>query len=407
MSPRDLRTDARSIEPGQLLVERARVIDLRIDRRHDVRGVDWRYDVGEDEAPIGFERVGDPPEKIGLAISVEMMHRQRRNHEVERPFRQRVLQIPDEHADSVGGKGVTGDGDHSRTPVDSDELRLGVAGKNSPGRLARPDAKFENRFGARARGGHCLIFHLVVARHGLAHHRQVALRREAIVPHGHRTLTLRRVRSGDIPGTLAHARFVARVVYVITSPLENSPDATTVRPVKPLRLFVAALAALPILVVLGAGIAWYSEAAQDVDREAYVQRNHVLLNDLPRFPRSQVVRVEHWPTSYQYDPCCGSFISGYVTATTYQSPQGTTAAAITRFYESELPRFGWRKNSWGKFPAGWPRVLKGHNNVMQIGYRFGDAGASVSLLPFIRGNRIVRGGRFIISVDHGGYRPLP
>ena len=198
MSPGDLRTDARSVKPGQLLVERARVIDLRIDSRHDVRGVEWRYDIGEDEAPTGFERVNDPPEEIGLAVSVEMVHRQRRDDEVEWPFRQRILQIPDEHGDSVRGKGVTGDGDHSWTPVDSDELRLGVAGKNPPGRLARPDAKFENRLGARARGGHCLILHLVVAGHGLAHHRQVTLRREVIVPHRSRTLTLRRVRSGCI-----------------------------------------------------------------------------------------------------------------------------------------------------------------------------------------------------------------
>ena len=69
MSPGDLRTDARSVKPGQLLVERARVIDLRIDRRHDVRGVEWRYDVGEDETPTGFERAGDPPEEIGLAVA--------------------------------------------------------------------------------------------------------------------------------------------------------------------------------------------------------------------------------------------------------------------------------------------------------------------------------------------------
>ena len=78
-----------------------------------------------------------------------------------------------------------GDSDHSRAPIDSDELRLRVAGKNPLGRLARPDAKFENRLGARARGGHCLILHSVVATHGLAHHRQVTLRREVIVPHGH------------------------------------------------------------------------------------------------------------------------------------------------------------------------------------------------------------------------------
>jgi hypothetical protein len=120
-----------------LLVERARVVDLRIDRRHDVRGVEWRHDVGEDEAPTGVERFGDPPEETGLAVSVELMHRERRDDEVERRFRQRILQKADEHADSVGRKCVTGDTDHSRTRVDSDEPRLGVASNNAPGRLAR------------------------------------------------------------------------------------------------------------------------------------------------------------------------------------------------------------------------------------------------------------------------------
>jgi hypothetical protein len=179
-------------------------------------------------------------------------------------------------------------------------------------------------------------------------------------------------------------------------------------PLKPLRpLIIAVGAVIPVVVVLAALGALYVGGEPDVDRTAYIQKNRALLGDLPRFPGAQLVRVEHTPTRYQYDLCCGSFISGYVTDATYQSPEGTTADAVTQFYESELPLIGWRKNSWGSYPAGWPRVVKGKNNVMHIGYQFGDAGASVSLIPFIRGNVIVRGGRFMISVDHGGYRSLP
>jgi hypothetical protein len=48
--PGDLRVHARGFKPGDLLVEFARVIDLRVDRSRYVRGIDRLHDIGEDKA---------------------------------------------------------------------------------------------------------------------------------------------------------------------------------------------------------------------------------------------------------------------------------------------------------------------------------------------------------------------
>ena len=46
VSPGDLREQARGFQPGELLVELAGVVDLRVDFRHDIRGIDRLHDVG-------------------------------------------------------------------------------------------------------------------------------------------------------------------------------------------------------------------------------------------------------------------------------------------------------------------------------------------------------------------------
>jgi hypothetical protein len=73
VSPGDLRIDAAASSRATCSSSVLGVIDLRIDRRHDVRRVDRRHNIGENEAPTGVERFRDPSEKIGLAVSVEMM----------------------------------------------------------------------------------------------------------------------------------------------------------------------------------------------------------------------------------------------------------------------------------------------------------------------------------------------
>ena len=92
MSPGDLREQARGFQPGELLVELAGVVDLRVDFRHDIRGIDRLHDVGEDETAGRVERAGDALEETRLACAFEVMDCKSRYDEVERPFRQGIVQ---------------------------------------------------------------------------------------------------------------------------------------------------------------------------------------------------------------------------------------------------------------------------------------------------------------------------
>src|SRR6187397_2626937 len=173
------------------------MIDLGVNCGHNVRGVDRLNHVGEDETAGRVEAAGDASEEISLACAVEVVNRKSRYDEVERPFRQGVLESPYEQLDSIGRQAATGHLDHSGTGVDADELRVGVTVENSPGRLTRPGPELENRLGTDTRCGQGLVLQAVVAGYGLAHHRQVALRREVIVAHRSRSLDGRISRSGE------------------------------------------------------------------------------------------------------------------------------------------------------------------------------------------------------------------
>jgi hypothetical protein len=92
VSPGDLREQARGFQPGELLVESAGVIDLRVDCRRNIRGIDGLHDVGQDETAGRCEPAGDASEEIGLSSAFEVMNCKSRYDEVERPFRQGILQ---------------------------------------------------------------------------------------------------------------------------------------------------------------------------------------------------------------------------------------------------------------------------------------------------------------------------
>jgi hypothetical protein len=170
--------------------------------------------------------------------------------------------------------------------------------------------------------------------------------------------------------------------------------------------------AIVVVALVGwiAAVSGCGGSGEDVDRAAYISENRRLLNQIPRFPDVHRVGVRHEATYrvFDYDDgCffwCGSFIDGYITHVSFRSPSGTTAAEVTRFFELRLPPLGWRRAHWGKIPAGWPHRIHGEPSVRNVGFRSGDAGVSIDLTPFIRGNRIIRGGRFIVNINHGGYR---
>ena len=94
MSPGDLREQTRGFQPGELLIELGGVIDLRVNCRHNVRGIDRLNHVGEDETAGRVEPAGDASEEISLACAFEVMNCKSRYDEVERPFRQGILQSP-------------------------------------------------------------------------------------------------------------------------------------------------------------------------------------------------------------------------------------------------------------------------------------------------------------------------
>jgi hypothetical protein len=163
------------------------------------------------------------------------------------------------------------------------------------------------------------------------------------------------------------------------------------------------------VVVLGTGIALIGGCGNrdDVDRAAYLSENRELLARVPLFPGARRVSVRHEATRYVYDDCpilCDSYIDGYITHVTFKSPPGTTAAEITRFFERQLTPVGWRRAHWGTYPAGWPDRTTGKPYVTNVGFKSGDAGLSINLMPFIQGNTIIRGGRFIVNINHEGYR---
>jgi hypothetical protein len=59
--------------------------------------------------------------------------------------------------------------------------------------------------------------------------------------------------------------------------------------------------------------------------------------------------------------------------------------------------------SVSKIPEGWPRVYRAKKNVENRDYARGVESVSVNLLGFLANGKIVRGGRFDVSVDHRAY----
>ena len=52
---------------------------------------------------------------------------------------------------------------------------------------------------------------------------------------------------------------------------------------------------------------------------------------------------------------------------------------------------------------GWPQQTTGTPYVTNVGFRSGAASVSIDVMRFIHGNQIVRGGRFIVIVNHRGF----
>jgi SAM-dependent methyltransferase len=90
--PDDARREARGIQPGELILRPVGQVEPRRQRRNGVARSIGDDDVPEDEAAAGPQRSGDAAEQVDLAGAVEVVDRERRHDEVERPAWKRLLE---------------------------------------------------------------------------------------------------------------------------------------------------------------------------------------------------------------------------------------------------------------------------------------------------------------------------
>jgi hypothetical protein len=166
-------------------------------------------------------------------------------------------------------------------------------------------------------------------------------------------------------------------------------------------LILLALAALAVVALTVVSI----RHRPDVNRRNYVRANLRLLAQVPAFPGAKLEALISEPWQVRQEPFGRPYVAGYNTRATYSTRDATTAAEVERFYRQSLN--GWRIASWGTIPEGWPRVTRsrGTRHVVNRGYGRGVESVSVDLLAFLRNGRLIRGGRFTISVDYRGYEP--
>src|SRR3954470_6773790 len=80
----DLGKEARGYEPSEILIKSTRVIDLRVDVRNDVGGIDRPDDIGKNETPYRSKDSRDAPVKIRFALALKMVDCEGGHDQVER-----------------------------------------------------------------------------------------------------------------------------------------------------------------------------------------------------------------------------------------------------------------------------------------------------------------------------------
>ena len=182
--PRDRGLEARRGEPGHEVGDRVRVVDRGVERRgrRDRRRRD--HDVGHDEAPAGRQHRRDAPEELRLARAVEVVDGEGRDHELEGPGGQRVLE-PRAAQLGRGPEHARRDREHLRARVDGDDPGAGML-REAPARGlagARPEVEDPPDARDARRGARHLVLQPVVGRQGGPHVAQVGVRDVVVLRH--------------------------------------------------------------------------------------------------------------------------------------------------------------------------------------------------------------------------------
>lgn len=147
----------------------------------------------------------------------------------------------------------------------------------------------------------------------------------------------------------------------------------------------------------------------EVDKDAYVERNRTIVRSLPVFPEAKVLGTRYNAYRDPEKAETDQTTVGYITTVTYGVPRGTKTHAIEEFYKSRL--HGWQLvEDFGRpvQAVSAPRARerqstrRGSGHALSVApipvfsYDRGDSSVSVNLDN-------VSYGKFDVVVDHDHY----
>lgn len=134
--PRDPSSQPRVLQPLHLLGAAARFVVDAIDRSDHVGRISRYDDIAEHEAAARSEDGRYPPEEIRLAHAVQVVKREHRDDQIERPIRQRVLKPLDEQVHATSRQHAPSTSQHLATCVDADQVRSRIRFEHASRTLA-------------------------------------------------------------------------------------------------------------------------------------------------------------------------------------------------------------------------------------------------------------------------------
>jgi hypothetical protein len=91
IGPNDACSQSGLFEPVELISEWARLVARRVKRRDLILGISGNDEVAEHESPAITQRSLDAVKQVRLIGGSEMMYRESRHHQVERPVGKGIL----------------------------------------------------------------------------------------------------------------------------------------------------------------------------------------------------------------------------------------------------------------------------------------------------------------------------
>jgi hypothetical protein len=191
LDPCDAGLKACLAQPTQLLRSRARFVVFLIDGCHSVVRIFGDDNITDDDASAGHNDARDATKQISLARPIEVVDRQRGDHQIERSLRKGIFESS--RAQVRGGKCSTGVVEHGRAFVDAHQLCAWVLSQHSLRRDSRSHTQVQNR--ARTQAARHLghdILEAVVGGHLAPHELEIRLRMEVkLVAHAFPTVPRR------------------------------------------------------------------------------------------------------------------------------------------------------------------------------------------------------------------------